>query len=144
MHINVLVDSVMFLGNVIINSPHSRRLQSLSDGWVHSASFGLPPGMLARQPAGKPIMELLQCPAEAGGGTTHISYPKRRTVWITALKNVQGILASAPSRLIIHGIRAHLFLAFLRLTTTAGQSSSVANKRWPRYLNDPTLARGWP
>ena len=41
------------------------------------------------------------------GDTTHISDPKRRMAWTTALKNVSGIHASEPYFTMIHETQAH-------------------------------------
>ena len=78
------------------------------------------------------------------GVTTHVYNTKRRTAWMTTLKNVPDVLVSAPYHPRTCGIRAHFFLAFLRLAIAAGKLLSVVERRRKRYLNDPALARGWP
>ena len=76
------------------------------------------------------------------GVATHVSEPKRRTVFITALERVTDVLASSTSFPIIWGVQDYFLWTFLRLATTYDQSSSVAVRRQMKYLYKPVLDRG--
>ena len=74
--------------------------------------------------------------------STHVSSPNNNTACITALKIYPNTFRSAPSWLKIRNNRLQLFLTFLRLPTTACQSSSTAIITRPRYLNTVTFSKG--
>ena len=67
------------------------------------------------------------------GVVTQVFDPIRSTACTTALKNIPETHGLAPSRPSILAIRAHLFCAFRRFPTNAGQSSFVTVKTHPRY-----------
>ena len=74
--------------------------------------------------------------------TNQISDPKRRIACTTtALINVPYIRVSVHSLTRIHDIQYYPLWGFRRLTTTSGDSSSMAMRRGPMYLNNSTLVR---
>ena len=78
------------------------------------------------------------------GVTTQVSNPKSSTAWTTALKNNPDTHGAAPSLLRMHDILLQTLLARAKFFTTAGQPSSDANIKRPRYLNEVTTSRGRP
>ena len=78
------------------------------------------------------------------GVRTHISAPKINTACTTPSNNNPYTFGYSPSQIRILVIRVHLFLSFLMLSATSGQSSSLFVSTLPRYLNNVTVYNGYP
>ena len=78
------------------------------------------------------------------GVATHMYEPKMMNSWTIALKESPNFCEFYPSRLRILDIRAHFFMAFLRLETTIGQPASMAVMMRTNYLNVSTVVSEFP
>ena len=78
------------------------------------------------------------------GDITHVSNPYIITTCNTSSYNSPDFRASAPSFTSTSNNCGHFFRAFMRLRTTAGQSSSDSHRILPRHLKYSTVARGRP
>ena len=139
---NLLSNSVLLPSNLIIYRTQSLHLQSLSDGWLHPSVIGVLQGIFTCHLTIKLIVESPHF-LEESGVTTQVFYPNSRTAWENTLKNVPDVLSYVPSIPIICDIYAHLFLAFLKLTTIYGQSLPMSNIRWMGCFNYLMLSMGW-
>ena len=78
------------------------------------------------------------------GVTTQVSAPNSSTAWTTNLKNNPDTRSATPSLLRMPRILLQTFLAWDKIFTTAGQSSSAADIICPGYLKEVTIYRGPP
>ena len=78
------------------------------------------------------------------GVTTQVYSQKRSTAWTTTLKKKPVTCGAAHSLTRMRNTLIQNFLAWYKLFTTSGQSSSAVDITHPRYLKEVTISRGRP